>query len=370
VTHDVDSHEQGRGREPKQLGKARRARAFSKAIPLTIHVELTKRCNLRCIHCYVAGRRDELPAERLAALFDELAAEGTLGVALTGGELALREDWLDIARAARRSGMLLHMQTNGTLFDADDIEAIADLKPASVAVSLYGGAAAAHDAVTGVEGSFERAVATIRGLTAAGVRVGIGSVLMRETLDEFPQIIELARGIGCTVMFDPTVAPRSDGTSDVVEHRVCIEQLKHFYLDERIFADTREGRLAMRPDDLPARTAANCTAGFTTAFIEADGEVFPCMGFLPSFGNVSEASFREVWQGEVAREHRRAMMRPLEQCNACEMVAYCVNRCARLAAVEDGDVSGPSTRACELAVLVRDLREIYRCRAACPAVRE
>ena len=370
MTHDVDSHEQGHGREAKSLKYELRARAFFKAIPLTVHLELTKRCNLRCIHCYVAGRRDELTAERLAALFDELAAEGTLGVALTGGELALREDWLDIARAARRSGMIISMQTNGTLLDDDDVLAIADLKPASVAVSLYGGTAAAHDAVTGVEGSFARTVTTMRRLIASGVRVRIGSVLMHETLDEYRQIIDLANEMDCAFTFDPTVAPRTDGAGDVLEHRAGIEQLKRFYLDETMMADTREGRLAMRPDEPPQRTAVNCTAGFTTAFIDAGGDVYPCIGFLPAFGNLCETPFREVWRGEVAQAHRRAMARPLEQCNACDLVDYCVNRCARLAAVEDGDLSGPSTRACELAVLARDIRETYRCRTACPAERE
>ena len=79
------------------------------------------------------------------------------------------------------------------------------------------------------------------------------------------------------------------------------------------------------------------------------------MGFPPPFGNVAATDFAGVWKGAAAVEHRRAMSAPLKACAACELRAACGVRCPRLALVEDGDMSGVSSRACELAGILAEM---------------
>ena len=343
------------------LRDALRARAYRALVPLRATIELTKRCNLRCHHCYVVEGGNEVPTARWLALLDELLAEGCWGVTLTGGEFRLRGDWLEVARGVKRRRMGLTLLTNGTLFDPDDLEAIVALRPSRVCVSLYGGDAAAHDSVTGVEGSFARSVATLRALRAGGVKCQVSSVLMRDNLSEFPRIIELARRLDCEFRFEPTVNPRADGSTDVLEHRVVGDELRAFYEHRWVREDTREWRAASsREEDHQGTPAANCAAGFTMVTFEADGCVMPCIGFGPSFGNILNGSFGSIWRGEAASRHRERMRRPLAECSSCALRSMCTVRCPRLAAIEDGDVNGKSSRACELASMVAGIRESLR----------
>ncbi len=334
--------------------------AFAKGIPLTALVELTSRCNLRCIHCYGSRQSDstterELPTDRLVALMAELAGEGCLSVSLTGGEIGLRRGWADIAWAAKRSRMAVTLLSNGTVFTAEDIAEIRRLRVRKVCVSLYGASADLHDAVTHVEGSFETTLATIRALREAGVRCRLGTVLMKENDGEYKETLSLARELGCAFRADPTVFPRADGRTDVLEQRIPVERLRGFYSDSDVAPECLEGLLV---DGIvaPARPSVrNCGAGITTTFVSATGRVFPCVGFEPPFGSVADADFHTVWRGSAAVAHRSLMARPLAGCSECGVSTFCTQRCARNAQIEDGSPVGPSARACEVAHLLYDM---------------
>lgn len=338
-----------------------RARARRSCLPIKAMLELTRRCDLHCVHCYVADRDGpELAVSRWVEVVGELASEGCFSVSLTGGEVGLRDGWLDIAAEVKRQRMVLGILTSGTAFSRADLERLIELRPAQVAVSLYGATAATHDAVTRVRGSFEKSLATLRTLRAAGISCRVGSVLMAQTIDHFLKIARVARDLDCAFMFDPTVAPCDDGSCEVTRFRVEADGLRDFYLNELIVSRSREGKVAAQAAEPPENVMGNCDAGITMMFVDAGGDVFPCMGFPPRLGSVLDTSVREVWHGRAARDHRAAMQQPLTHCTACVLSRYCTSRCPRLALVEDGDLSGPSKRACELARLTVEMREQLR----------
>lgn len=343
-------------RAGRSVRNALHAYARARSIPLTASLELTKRCNLHCYHCYVAGECFELSTARWLELVDELEAEGCMQISLTGGELTLRDDWLAIAERVKQRRMTLTVLTNGTLMDDADIARLVSLRAFRVSVSVYGGSAEPHDRVTGVAGSFERSVATVRRLRERGVRCRLACTLMPDTLPEVPRIVELAAGLDCEYQFDPTVTPKSDGDDSVLTHRLPAERVREVFLSGRMLEKTREGRLAVHPGDLPAREMSNCGAGVASLHIEANGDVLPCIGLRPAFGNVAMESFHEVWHSAAAGQHRAAMRQPLADCAACELSVLCTVRCPRLAAHETGSVSGKSQRACDLAAINAELR--------------
>ncbi len=333
------------------------ARAHRTATPTTALLELTKRCNLRCCHCYVAGDRAELPTDRWVGLIGELADEGCLKAGLTGGEVALRDDFLVVAEAVKRQRMALTVMTNGTGFDDIDIDELASLKPTLVSISLYAARADVHDRVTGTVGSFERSIATLRRLRERGVKCRVASVLMDENLLEYRGLIALATSMGCSYTFDPTIGPRADGDTAPLAHRVSGDLLARFYLDDMITEATKEGRLALHSGPLPAGSAGSCSAGFTGLFVEATGTVWPCVGLGPSFGAIDERAFADVWRSDVASGYRRTMNRSREECRECELLPLCSAYCPRIASAEDGNPLGKSARACEMAKLVWNIRE-------------
>ena len=138
------------------------------ARPLVAHLELTHACNEDCEHCYL----DLLPDKKIGALdtsewkriFDELAEEGCLFLTFSGGEVLVRRDWEELARYARSLGFALRLFTNASLVTEQVADRIAAVKPMQIDVSLLGGTAATHDAITRRRGSFEK---TLRGGEAA-----------------------------------------------------------------------------------------------------------------------------------------------------------------------------------------------------------
>ena len=158
-------------------------------IPLFGSIELTHRCNLRCLHCYLGTHRGspgkELRTERLFSVIDEITEAGCLFLLLTGGEPLLRKDFPEIYRYAKTKGLMVTVFTNGTLVTDPLVELFEDLPPQAVEVSLYGAAAATYEMITGVEGSFERCLTGIRRFLEHGINVRLKTVLMTLNCREY-----------------------------------------------------------------------------------------------------------------------------------------------------------------------------------------
>ena len=126
-------------------------------LPLMAHVILSDRCNHACLHCYqVHGQRGEMSTAEVVHAFDELATAGVLVLAISGGEISLRPDLVEILRAARERRFAITLQTNGYDWSDELVAEVARLGVWHVRVSIYSCVAHEHDAVTRVPGSFER----------------------------------------------------------------------------------------------------------------------------------------------------------------------------------------------------------------------
>src|SRR5438094_4056201 len=139
--------------------------------PVHVQIEVTWRCNWRCVHCYQDDHTVEVLAlERLRGLFGELAAAGTMHLIVTGGEPLVRADIFDILEAARGHGLALTLYSNGHLIDETMADRLGRLV-AQVEVSALAGDAETHDRLARVPGSFHRVWRAVLALTRCGVRV-------------------------------------------------------------------------------------------------------------------------------------------------------------------------------------------------------
>lgn len=343
--------------------EALRQRARRMCVPLGVHFELTKRCNLGCYHCYVVHDGDELPTERWLGLVDEVAAAGCLSVTLTGGEVCLREDWLEIARAVRRARMVVSVFTNGTLLDDPDMDALASLVPAVVSMSLYAADAAGHDAVTLVPGSFDRTIRSLEGLRERGVRCRVSTVLMQDTFEDYPAVKRLADELGCSFSFDYTVSPREDGDPSPTGHRMNEAQLRALVAGDDSPLEAVDGQSPEGDGRIGRGRSSSCGAARSRGWIGADGSLLPCMG-LPPIGSVRQRSFLDVWRSETASHVREQLQRPEGDCVECSLAHWCTAWCPRLALYEDGNMSGHAGRACHIAEITRQHWETEHARSA------
>ncbi len=110
-------------------------KAASLHIPVSGSLEVTQRCNLRCMHCYIplskrkGPRKVELSISEIQHILDEIKEAGCLWLLLTGGEPLLRTDFLDIYKFAKHKGFLLTLFTNGTLLTPRIADVLCEWRP-------------------------------------------------------------------------------------------------------------------------------------------------------------------------------------------------------------------------------------------------
>lgn len=325
------------------------ARALKLGIPLSVQLDLTYRCNERCVHCYLDhDDHGEMTTPEIKDLLDQLAAAGVLFLILSGGEIFLRRDLFEIVEYARKLMFSVKLKTNAVMIRKAKAKRIADLGVASVQISLYSHRAEVHDAITKLPGSFAHTIKGARLLRANGVRVIFANVLMKHNVDDYAEVQALAAGLGVEYSVDPTITPMLDGDRSILGLNIAPEELEQVFRDSTLVGNAEEfcappsGPLA----EADALDSLPCSAGHTACYVSPYGDLYPCVQFpLPS-GNVRNTRFLEIWQNSAALKEVRAItMAELQGCSSCVHGGSC-SRCPGLAYTE-GNMRGPSTQDCE-----------------------
>jgi radical SAM protein with 4Fe4S-binding SPASM domain len=154
---------------------------------------ITRRCNLRCAHCYSDSTSRHYPGEltldECRAVIDDLADFGVPGVLLSGGEPLIHPHFFEIASHARARGLRLTLSTNGTLIDRPTAEQLKGLGFAYVGISLDG-IGETHDQFRGRQGAFDRAVAAFRHLREVDQKSGLRLTLTPHTVSDLDRILD------------------------------------------------------------------------------------------------------------------------------------------------------------------------------------
>jgi 12,18-didecarboxysiroheme deacetylase len=155
---------------------------------------VTRRCNLHCMHCYSSSRNieysDELSTKEGYALIDDLAQFGAPVILFSGGEPLMRKDLLDLASYATKSGVRAVISTNGTLISRDVARDLKKVGLSYVGVSLDG-LRPTNDKFRGVQGSFDRALEGIRNCQKEGIKVGLRFTMNKHNVEDIPEIFKL-----------------------------------------------------------------------------------------------------------------------------------------------------------------------------------
>jgi MoaA/NifB/PqqE/SkfB family radical SAM enzyme len=270
--------------------------ALERAQPLSANLEITYRCNWRCVFCYNPRHHDRrgLPTAAWLGVLDDLRALGTLYVALTGGEPLTHPDFFRIARGVRERAFALRILTNGALITETAADDIAALRPMAVEMSIHGSRAETHDRATATPGSFEALLRGLDRLRARAVSVVLKTPLTRLCEAEIEAIHALAEERGVPWRVDPVLTPRDDGDPGPLAYRASREAIERMY--GRVYTF---GRLP-HEERLPG--GLNCGLGRTTIAVDPEGNVFPCLQWRKApLGNVRETPLVDIWPGSPAR---------------------------------------------------------------------
>lgn len=337
--------------------------------PLLKHldIELTERCNNRCIHCYnriddPSAAVKELSTEAIRDILGQACALGCISVRFTGGEPMLRGDFLDIYRHARSLGLQVDITTNGTLITTRMARTFAKIPPLGrIEVTLYGATGKSCEAVTRVTGSFERAVAGVKNLKDFGVPFEIRGVAVSETMNERAAFEEMAASLGpetlppaCTVLLDLR-ARRDSVEKNRIIHALriapedCVSQLA-FHAGQYI-EDAR--RLLGKCAPTPGSRIFSCGVGKGSACLDSYGELQACFLLrhpetvysLLSPGNTLEEALRVKFHALALSEATGENY--LKRCARCFLHELC-NQCPARSWVEHGTLDTPVDYHCEV----------------------
>ena len=322
-------------------------KATARGVPLSAHVDLTWRCNERCVHCYLDhDGKGEMTTGEIKDVIGQLAECGTFFLAISGGEPLLRRDCFEILEYARALRFDVKLKTNAVMIGPEEAARIKKLGIGQVQISLYSHRAEVHDAITKLPGSMLRTIDGIRHLKANGVKVSITDVLMKYNHPDAKAVKGLAEELGVIFHVDPTITPMFNGNRSNMNLGITPAQLEEVMHTEEFVGDVEEfcGPVSNIDDDI--LDGYSCSAGHTLAYISPFGDVYPCVQFPMPCGSVRKQSFREIWYESPAfTELRSVHVRDLHTCSHCTHIAYC-SRCPGLAYME-GDFRGPSSADCQ-----------------------
>lgn len=323
------------------------AKALKLNIPLNVQLDLTYRCNERCVHCYLDhDDHGEMTTAEIKHLLDEMADAGVFILTLSGGEIFVRKDFFEILEYARRLMFCVKLKTNAILIREREAQHIKELGVESVQISIYSHRAEVHDGITLVPGSLKRSIEAIRFLKSQGLKVVIANVLMTENMTDYPHVRALAEELGVECTLDPTVTPMMDGDRSPLRLSVSHPELQKVFRDRALVGNTDEFCSIPAKADESDLEALPCSAGHTACYVSPYGDVYPCVQFPLPTGNVRRERFADIWRhSRSMNEVRSIRLKDLSTCTQCSHVTTC-SRCPGLAFME-GNMRGPSSQDCE-----------------------
>ena len=316
--------------------------------------EITLKCNLACQHCGSrAGhtRANELSTAEALDLVRQMAEVGITEVTIIGGEAFLRPDWLEIAQAITKAGMLCGMTTGGygiTLETARRMKA-AGISVVSVSVD---GLEATHDRLRGRQGSWKWAFKTMSNLKEAGIRFGCNTQINRLSAPEFPRIYEHLRDAGIFAWQIQLTVPMGNAADNSEILLQPYELLDVYPMIARVAQQAKREGVQVQPGNnigyygpyerlLRGGDAwsfwQGCSAGLSTLGIEADGAIKGCPS-LPTTaytgGNIRDYSLRTIIEETEELRFNLGAGTPKGTehlwgfCKSCEFAELCRGGCS------------------------------------------
>jgi radical SAM protein with 4Fe4S-binding SPASM domain len=196
--------------------------------PRLVFWEVTKGCNLRCIHCRATASElsspNDLPTTKALNLIKQVSQSFLPILVLSGGEPLFRHDIFDLAGYATSLGIRVALATNGTLVSKQVARRIVDSGVRRVSISLDGADPSTHDAFRGIPGAFDAALRGFRNLRELGMSLQVNMTIARHNAHQLPAVLEMAKEIGADALHTFLLVPVGCGVDIAAEQMVPAEE--------------------------------------------------------------------------------------------------------------------------------------------------
>ena len=310
-----------------------------------VHFDLIYDCNLNCIHCYVNKDKKGklLNIDEIKNIIDDLAKFKVVDLQFSGGEIFLRKDIFEILDHAAKKRFALKLKTNGTLITTSIAKRLSKNKfVRRVDITLLGGQAKTHDAITQTPGSYRKTLEGIKILVHYLPRdkIKVAFVSLKENYKEASiakKIVEKHK-IEFQGGLPKITCSWQRARTNPALHRLSVKE-KYNYM-----------KSLHKPSDIPVKDTNpsyyTCSVGLNTIYIDPFGYTHPCID-LPSinWGYLPKMGIRNIWENRKLKGFR---IKDFSKCAKCSLLRYC-NICPGSNYLENKSFYKPSKETCSLA---------------------
>lgn len=336
-----------------EFAKSMYGRTLRNRIPFDGMLEITDRCNHRCVHCCCnqdiddqSLREKELSTSDIFKILDDIERRGCLWLLLTGGEPLIRNDFPDIYIYAKKKGFIVSLFTNGTLITSKVIDLFKEWPPHKVEVTLYGASKAVYEDITRTPGSFDRCMAGIEHLLKASIKLKLKTIAITLNKDEIWDMKAIAKNLGVDFRFDYVLQSRIDGSKGPRRYRISPEDAVRLdTMDEerrKSWVEYTERAAGFQISDLQF----SCGGGGTSFFIDPYGRMSICDMCRAYSRDIKKEGFDRIWDVHFPEILKRR--HPSDyKCIDCDAGIFC-DHCAGWAMTEEGDPESMVSYICEI----------------------
>ena len=334
----------------------------------SFQIELTSRCNERCVHCYIPHelKLKDISSELYYDVLKQLSKMGVLYVTLSGGEPMLHPNFVEFLLAAKKYDFYVNVLSNLTLINDEIIGALKEGNVTSVQVSLYSMDPERHDAITTRKGSFEKTKNAILRLIENDIPVHVSCPTMKGNKDDYGEVLAWCSEHKIRCQTDYIMMAEYNHDTANLANRLSIEETAKVIEDIINGDEDYQRAISYRGfEEVCKSTCFNpdrrlCGVGISSCAMVSNGNVYPCPGWQDYIiGNLTKNTLEEIWASSQKIQYLRGLtMKDLGngKCCKCENAAFCSPCLVRNANESPtGDPLEINSHFCKVAKLNKDI---------------
>lgn len=314
-----------------------------------IHIDVSSRCNERCIHCYIPNENKcNIMTEKV---FDKVLIQcrsmNVLNLTISGGEPMLNPNLKSFLLKCNKYNFSVNLLSNLTLLSSDLLDVVASNPLISVQTSLYSMDENVHDAITRCKGSFRKTMQAITLLHKRDVPLQINCPIMKQNMNNYKSVLEFANSMNIEADSDYSLFGSYDLSCSNLQCRLSADEIEEIENTKILKESELEYIRSKRTSSDPI-----CPVCKSSLCISNIGDVYPCEGWQSLIlGNIEKQSLKEIWENNpLVLKLRGLTYKDFPKCNSCTCKQFC-SICLIMNANEDsnGNYRNVNTFMCDVA---------------------
>jgi radical SAM protein with 4Fe4S-binding SPASM domain len=294
-----------------------------------LHIEITSKCNERCVHCYIPhdNKVNDIESDLFHDVLEQCKEMNLLHLTLSGGEPMMHKNFCDFLKKCKEYDFSVNILSNLSLLNNEIITEMKMNRLLGVQVSLYSMNSNIHDEITQMNGSFEKTKNAILKLIENDIPLQISCPIMKQNKDCYDDVLDWAKNNNIYVGYDYGIIARYNHTTQNLSNRLSINEIEEV-INNIIANDTKYFEQMEGEAEIKKNITLNdivCSVCHSSLCIADNGNIYPCAGWQSYIvGNLKETPLKEIWDNSERIQYLRSLYkRDFPKCIQCPEKDFC-----------------------------------------------